>query len=79
MYKYRYTCVYICICIYIYIYLCRVFFVQNKIISATVRQSVDRENMHQINLLRTSSENEKKLAETEKIQLRSLVCTYICM
>jgi hypothetical protein len=49
--------------------LMRVFFVQNKLMSAKVRQNIDLGKIHQISLL----ENEKKLAETEKIQLRSLV------
>jgi hypothetical protein len=49
--------------------LMRVFFVQNKLMSAKVRQNIDLGKIHQISLL----ENENKLAETEKIQLRSLV------
>jgi hypothetical protein len=58
--------------------LMRVFFVQNKMMLASNRLSAERDisvlnNQHQIKLLETLSENEKKLAESEKIQLRSLV------
>jgi fructose-1,6-bisphosphatase/sedoheptulose 1,7-bisphosphatase-like protein len=35
--------------------------------------SIKLENLHNINLLKASSENVKKLAEAEKKQLRSLV------
>jgi hypothetical protein len=53
--------------------LMRVFFVQNKLMLAANRSSVELENLHNINLLKASSENVKKLAEAEKKQLRSLV------
>jgi hypothetical protein len=53
--------------------LMRVFFVQNKLMLAANRSSIKLENLHNINLLKASSENAKKLAEAEKKQLRSLV------
>jgi hypothetical protein len=40
---------------------------------AIERLSTDLAILHQINLLKASSENERKLAESEKNQLRSLV------
>jgi len=51
----------------------RVFFVTNKSMLAANRLSVELENMHQINLLKNLSENERKLADSEKNQLRSLM------
>jgi hypothetical protein len=61
----------------------RVFFVQNKMMVASNRLNAERDtcvlnNQYQMKLLEALSENEKKLAESEKIQLRSLVSHTNC-